>query len=185
MFAGNLSSDKVKIADKLGVKLAPGHYSLLVSKDRHKIRGKRRTTDFVAASPASKQEMNSLLTNTYYDFMIVSGFQIGKRNVRMAKRYETAIAIPLRQALTLNTSKLRSICRNLLKIQEIGGELILCSGADSANDIRGGGDLAAIGVLLGIKPDLAIRAVKQTPNRILAHNKKLSKNQAWGVEVLE
>ena len=114
MFAGNPSSDKVKIADKLDVKVAPGHYSLLVSKDRNQIRGKRRTTDFVAAEPGSKQEMNSLLTNTYYDFMIVSGFNIGKRNVRMAKKYETAIAVPLSSAFTLNTSKLRSICRNLL-----------------------------------------------------------------------
>ena len=185
VFAGSRSSDKLDIADRLGIKIAPGHYSLLVSKDRNRIKGKRRTTDFVAAEPKSKQEMNSLLTNTFYDFMIVSDFNIGKRNVRMAKRYETAVAVPLCPAMTLENSGLRRVGRNLLKVQELGGRLILCSGAAGAGDVRSGGDLAAIGVLMGVRPDLAVRAVKHTPNSILARNRKLSRNPAWGVEVLE
>lgn len=182
VFAGKKSADKLAAADKLGIKIAPGHYSLFVSKDRHRIRQERRKTDFVAAAPKSKQEMNSLLTNTYYDFMIVS-FPLGKRNVRMAKRYETAIAVPLAPAMSMRAPGLRKTRRNIQMVQEIGGAALLCSGAESAGEIRAGPELASIGVLLGMKPDLATKAVRQTPSSIVRRNEKLSRNPAWGVVV--
>lgn len=181
VWAGGDSSDKRKIAKKLEVKLAPGDFSLLVSNNKKQVREKRQTMDFVAGKPAGKQEMNSLLTETRFDFMIVE-FPIGKRNVRMAKRYETAIAIPLFRAFSLKVSDVSRIRRNLKAVQDIGGTLLLCSGAEDASQIRSGRDLAAIGILLGVKPDLANKAVKHIPNAILNRNRKRAKQEAWGVE---
>lgn len=181
VWAGQESPDKCGVAKKLGVKLAPGDFSLLVSNDKKRVREKRQTTDFVAGKPGSKQEMNSLLTDTRYDFMVVD-FPVGKRNVRMAKRYETAIAVPVARAFSLRSSDIASVRRNLLAVQEIGGTLLICSGARDASQIRSGRDLAAIGILMGIKPDLAVKAVKQVPNAMVERNRKRAKQEAWGVE---
>lgn len=181
VFAGKPSPEKLRVAEKLGIKIAPGHHTLLISKDHGMVRKKRKTTDFMAAFPHSKQEMNALLTDTYYDFVLVD-FSLGKRNVRMAKRYETAIAVPLSSAFSLSIPAMGRIKKNLLLIQDIGGTLLLCSGARDASQIRGGRELAAIGVLLGLKPDCARKAVRHNPNYILNRNKERAKQEVWGVE---
>ena len=181
VYAGEESPEKRKIAKTLGIRLAPGDFSLLVSNNRQKVRNKRKVTEFVAGRPKSKQEMNSLLTDTRYDFM-VADFSLGKRNIRMAKRYETAIAVPVAPAFSLKPSAIARIRKNMLAVQEFNGTLIICSGAKDASQIRSGRDLAAIGVLLGVKPDLAMKAVKQVPNAILVRNRKRAKQEVWGVE---
>jgi len=181
VYAGDPSDEKRRVADKLGIRIAPGHYSLLVSKDRRRVRRERRSTDFVAARPKNKQEMNSLLTDTYYDFMIVE-FSLGKRNIRMAKRYETAVAIPVAPAFSLKVSDLARVRKNMMLVQELGGTLLICSGAGDASQLRGGRELAAMGILLGLRPDYATRAVKHVPVAILERNRRRAKQEVWGVE---
>jgi RNase P/RNase MRP subunit p30 len=168
--AGAESPEKLKIAKELGIRLAPGDYSLLVSNDHRKIRAARAKTDLVAARPQSKQELNSLLTDAHY-FLLVDGFAVGKRNVRMARRYETAIAVPVAPAFSLKVADLARVRRNLLRVQEENGTLLLCSGAGDASQVRGGRELASIGVLFGLKPDYATKAVKQWPSAIIERNR--------------
>jgi len=171
-WAGGDSSEKRELAKRLGIRIAPGDYSLLLSKDRRLLKQKRASTDFVAARPGSKQEMNSLLTDTRYDFLIVQGFNVGKRNVRMAKRYETALAVPIAPALSLRIPDLARTRRNMLRVEKYGGELLICSGAGDASQLRSGRALAAIGAMLGLKPDYAKKAVRHRPSAILERNLK-------------
>lgn len=172
VWAGDVSKDKRELAGRLGIRIAPGDYSLLLSKDGRELKQKRRETDFVAAMPSSKQELNSLLTDTRYDFLIVQGFNVGKRNVRMAKRYETAIAVPVAPAMSLRIPRLARTRRNMLRVERYGGELLICSGAEDASQLRSGRDLAAIGAALGLKPDYAKKAVRHRPSAILERNLK-------------
>jgi len=180
VFSGEVSERKQETARAFNIKIAPGDFSLLISKSSAQLRKQRRKVNFIAGMPESKQEMNSLLTDTHYDFMIVN-FSIGKRNIRMAKRHETAIAIPLSNAMSLKISDISHVRRNLVKIQEIGGKLLLCSGAKDFAQIRSGEDLAAIGVLLGLRSKIAIDAVSVNPLEIIKRNEKLSKQEVYGV----
>ena len=180
VFAGEFSERKLETARAFNIKIAPGDYSLLISKRSSQLRKQRRKVNFIAGMPESKQEMNSLLTDTHYDFMIVN-FSIGKRNIRMAKRHETAIAIPLSSAMSLRISDISRVRRNLIKIQEIGGNLLLCSGARDFTQIREGEDLVAIGMLLGLKKEVAIAAVSVNPLEIIKRNEKLNKQEVVGV----
>ncbi|MBR9689876.1 MAG: hypothetical protein GOV01_03205 [Candidatus Altiarchaeota archaeon] len=181
VFAGELNKKKMETANKLGIKISPGHFSVLITRDKGLIRQKRRQTDFISVRPTSKQDMNALLTDTFYDFVIVDSFLLGKRNVRMAKRYETSIAVPVSDAFSLKKSSILRIQKNLLRAQEFGGSLLLCTGAEDASQIRSGYDLVSIGVLLGLKPDYAQKAVRQIPNAIIMRNQKRSKQDVWGV----
>ncbi len=180
VFAGEFSERKLERARAFEIKIVPGEYNLLISKSSSQLRKQRRKVNFIAGMPENKQEMNSLLTDTHYDFMIVN-FSIGKRNIRMAKRYETAIAIPLSAAMSLRISDISRVRRNLIKIQEIGGKLLLCSGARDFSQIRSGEDLAAIGMLLGLKKKIALDAVSVNPLEIIRRNEKLSKQEVYGV----
>jgi RNase P/RNase MRP subunit p30 len=183
-YAGKESEAKKKIAKELEVKIAPGDYSLFVSNNAGEVRKKRMSADFVAGEPKTKQEMNALLPDTFYDFMIVN-FPLGKRNVRMAKRHETAVAIPLAPAFTLKISEMLKLRKNLKLVQTENCPLLLVSGAASEAEIRSGRDLAAIGVLFGLKPDFALKAVSKTPEKILEFNAKRKKQPCFGVEVKE
>lgn len=177
VYSGKESKEKIALAKKLNIKLAPGDYSLLISKSKSEVRGKRKKFDFVTAFPGSKQEMNSLLTDTSYDFLVVEGFSLGKRNIRMAKRYETAIAIPISSALSLKKSALRRLEKNLSTIVEGGADLLICSGARGLKGLRGGFELASIGVFLGVPEDLAIKAVRRLPAIILERNENRKKEK--------
>lgn len=170
VYSGAASKEKIKTSKELGIKIAPGDYSLLISKNKSEIRKQRHTTDFISAMAKTKQEMNMLLTDTYYDFLIVDGFNLGKRNVRMAKRYETPIAIPIAPAFSLKQSDLNRLKKNFSMTLEVGGDFLICSGANSPEELRGGFELASIGVFFGVPPNLAIKAVKQNPNSILNKN---------------
>ena len=66
----------------------------------------------------------------------------------------------------------------------MNGKLLLCSGAKDFSQIRSGEDLCAIGVLLGLKPEVAKLAVSTNPLEILERNEKLSKQESWGVRTL-
>ncbi|MBD3263428.1 hypothetical protein GF374_03560 [Candidatus Woesearchaeota archaeon] len=172
VWAGEESPKKRELARRLGIRLAPGDYSLLLSKDKRELKQKRPEVDFVAAKPGSKQEMNALLTDTRYDFLIVQGFNVGKRNVRMAKRYETAIAVPVAPAFSLRIPSLARTRRNLMRVEKYGGELLICSGAEDPSQLRSGRDLAAIGAMLGLRPDYAKKAVRHRPSAILERNRR-------------
>ncbi len=178
-YAGEGSEEKTAVADRLGIRIAPGHYSLLISRDRRKIRSLRKKVDFVAAIPGSKQELNSLLTDTHYDFFIIRDFRLGKRNVRMAKRYEAALAVPVVLSRLQDLSRAR---HNALTVQDLGGTLLLCSGAASPEQLRAGDALADIGVFLGLKPDYARKAVREFPLALLKRNERRKKQRMWGVE---
>jgi len=170
VYSGKESKEKAALAKKLGIKLAPGDYSLLISKGKSEVRGKRKKFDFVTAFPNSKQEMNSLLTDTHYDFLVIEGFTLGKRNIRMAKRYETSIAIPVSSAFSMKKQALRRLEKNLSMVVDGGADLLICSGAKDPKDLRGGFELASIGAFLGVPEDLAIKAVRQLPAAILLRN---------------
>jgi len=186
VYAGEFSEEKMKRAEELEIKIAPGHFSLLISKNRREVRKKRKDVDFVAAIVNKRQELNSLLTDVYYDFFIIpSTLRLGKRSVRMAKRYETGIAVPLSPAFSLKPKLLARISHNLKLVEEIGAILLLCSGAETPEDLRSGRDLACIGVLLGLSPDYARKAVRHFPNFILERNRERKKQAAWGVEVIQ
>jgi len=186
VYAGGQDPEKVAVADWLGIKIAPGHHSLLVSNDHKKVRAARKGVDFVAGIPSGRAQLNQMLTDTHYDFFIVHpDLRLSKRIVRMAKRYETALAVPLAPVFSLKQKLLRRTRRNVLLVQDLGGTLLLCSGAGSPAEIRSGRDLAAIGVLLGLKPDYARKAVSRFPAQILKRNEGRRKQEVWGVEVLE
>lgn len=185
VYAGQPADEKTKRADWLGTKIAPGHFSLLVSSSHTKVRRQRREHQLVAAVPESKTDVTSLLTDTHYDFLIISpNFRLGKRGARMARRYETALAVPLAPVFSMDTKTLRRTSYNLSQIQDNNAMLVLCSGAESADQLRGGRELAAIGTVLGVRPELSIKAIKENPAELLSRSRTRQSQEAPGVNSL-
>ncbi|HDR53529.1 MAG TPA: hypothetical protein ENN60_02555 [archaeon] len=168
---------------RLELKTAPGNFTLLVSSNRQEVRKQRETCDLVAAIPKNANDLTTLLVETAYDFFIIPPeVRPGKRGIRMARRYETPLAVPLAQMFSLNTGVIARTRRNLLRIQEFGGPLILCSGAQKSSDLRTGRDLAAIAMMLGVNQQLALKAVNETPEWLVNRSQERMKQVAWGVE---
>ncbi|MBR9679960.1 MAG: hypothetical protein GOU99_02840 [Candidatus Altiarchaeota archaeon] len=185
VYAGQPGVDKRKRADWLGTKIAPGHFSLLISTNHSQIRKQRHNYELVTAIAKSKTDTTSLLTDTYYDFLIIPPlFRLGKRGARMARRYEVALAVPLAPVFLMDVKTLRRTSYNLRLIQANNTKLVLCSGADSASQLRGGRELAAIGALLGLRPEVSISAVREVPASLLAKSKKRLGQKAPGVTSL-
>ncbi|MBR9680725.1 MAG: hypothetical protein GOU98_02780 [Candidatus Altiarchaeota archaeon] len=179
VYSGFESSEKLLASKKLDIKIAPGDYSLLISKNKSEIRKKRSTTNFVSAKPKTKQEMNKLLTDTFYDFLIIEGFNLGKRNVRMAKRYETPLAIPISSAFSLKQSDLNRLRKNFSMVLNGGVAFLICSGAKLPEELRGGFELASIGIFFGVPHDLSINSIKKIPQEILSRNEKRLTSEVW------
>lgn len=185
VYAGRADNKKTKRADWLGTKIAPGHFSLLVSDSHTRVRRQRREHQLVTAIAKSKTDTTSLLTDTHYDFLVIPPlFRLGKRGARMARRYETALAVPLAPAFSMDIKTLRRTSYNLRMIQDNHAVLVLCSGADSADQLRGGRELATIGTVLGVRPELSIRAVRENPTELLSRSRTRMNQEAPGVNSL-
>ena len=185
IYAGEPDPEKKKTAEWLGLRIAPGHFSLLVSSDHSTIRKSRKKFDLVAALVKKRSDLTQILTDTYYDFLIVPPvFRLGKRGVRMARRYETPLAVPLSPVFSAKQRVLRTAIYNLKLIQENNAQVLLCSGAEKAGDLRDGRTLAAVGTALGLRPDTSVMAVKHNPARVINRSKERMKQTEPGVRPL-
>ena len=172
-------------AERLEVVPAAFGRKMLVSNSRTEVRKKREGMDLVAAKPKDDLELIKLLVDTRYDFVIISNqVKLGKKAIRMSKRHETPLVFPMAELFSLKASDIFRTRRNLLRAQKWNGLFALCSGARKATELRAGPEMGSIGILLGLKQDVARRAVDEVPAMTLERAGKRRQQLAWGIEAI-
>ncbi len=185
VYAGEFSKEKLETAERLGIKIAPGHFSFALASSGKQARRVRWDVDFLAGFAKSKNKVMDLLRFKEFDFILLRpGIRVTKKMVRMSKRQGIYLCIELSHAMRSIDSW--SWYVNAFELfMELKAQPLICSAAKTSDELRAGRDLAAIAILFGCYPDFALKALRKIPWEILEYNRKRRNQIAPGVEVNE
>lgn len=166
----------------LNIKVKQTGRDLLISNNRSEVRKRRNDFDLIAGRPTNLNHLTQLLVETRYDFMIVSPtLRLGKRAIRMSKRYETPLVFLANSLFSLNFRNFAKFRKNILLAQKWNGFFAISSGADSHSELRGKEELSSIGILMGLKKNFAEKLV-EIPFWISERAEQRKKQISWGIE---
>ncbi|MBR9681441.1 MAG: hypothetical protein GOV00_01440 [Candidatus Altiarchaeota archaeon] len=184
LYVGGAFDGLEVISTKLSITPKVAGKDLLITNVRNEVRKEREKVNLLAAMPETNNQLTQLLIETRYDFVIIHPrVRLGKRAIRMSKRYETPLVFPVEPLFELRASTITKARRNLLRAQQWNGFFALSSGARKVSDLRAGPEIASIGILLGLNQNFARKAV-EVPNAVVERAEKRKRQLSWGIEAV-